>query len=285
MEPTLNENLTYPDVSPWTFDYTKHNPWRAPGYAPVESPCGMAGGWRTADVPGNFPFGPKGSSIGDDGRDLPETAPTVWQAGSQQEVGFQIIANHGGGYAYRLCPASKNLTEECFQKHHLQFAGNESWIRYVNGNSSTAIPAQRVTEGTYPSGSMWSRIPIPSCSGVWGGSRMHAGCEKPQFEPPMDSPGLENVAADGLYGFGHGRCSGNPGEECSRDEFNFWKERFNFEVVDLVEIPKDLPVGRYVLSFRSDGEQTPQIWNSCSDIQIVSGASVRTALRGGKSGQ
>merc|ERR1712216_1067635 len=39
-----------------------------------------------------------------------------------QDVGWNIIANHGGGYAYRLCPKSSNLTEACFQRHHLEFA-------------------------------------------------------------------------------------------------------------------------------------------------------------------
>lgn len=29
-----------------------------------------------------------------------------------------IRFNHGGGYSYRLCPASEPLTEECFQKVH-----------------------------------------------------------------------------------------------------------------------------------------------------------------------
>ena len=27
-------------------DWTRHNPWRAPGRAPVLDSCGMAGGWH-----------------------------------------------------------------------------------------------------------------------------------------------------------------------------------------------------------------------------------------------
>jgi len=38
---------------------------------------------------------------------------------------------------------------------------------------------------------------------------------------------------------------------------------------DLVEIPEDLEPGEYVLSFRWDCQQSPQVWNSCSNIQIV----------------
>ena len=31
------------------------------------------------------------------------------------QVGWGIIANHGGGYSYRLCKEGEDLTEECFQ--------------------------------------------------------------------------------------------------------------------------------------------------------------------------
>ena len=38
---------------------------------------------------------------------------------------------------------------------------------------------------------------------------------------------------------------------------------------DLVEIPEDIEPGLYVLSFRWDCQQSPQVWNSCSNIQIL----------------
>ena len=38
---------------------------------------------------------------------------------------------------------------------------------------------------------------------------------------------------------------------------------------DLVEVPEDLEPGEYVLSFRWDCQQSPQVWNSCSSIQIM----------------
>merc|ERR1712217_503331 len=40
-------------------------------------------------------------------------------------------------------------------------------------------------------------------------------------------------------------------------------------IVDQVEVPKDLPPGDYVLSWRWDCEQTPQIWAGCGDVTIV----------------
>ena len=40
-------------------------------------------------------------------------------------------------------------------------------------------------------------------------------------------------------------------------------------IKDLVEIPDTLESGEYVLSFRWDCQNTPQVWNSCANIQIV----------------
>jgi len=41
----------------------------------------------------------------------------------------------------------------------------------------------------------------------------------------------------------------------------------DFHIVHLVKIPANLPLGDYVLSFRWDCEQTPQIWMQCADIK------------------
>ena len=37
----------------------------------------------------------------------------------------------------------------------------------------------------------------------------------------------------------------------------------------MVEVPENLEPGEYVLSFRWDCQQSPQVWNSCANIQIV----------------
>ena len=84
-------------------------PWRAPGTAPVFSPCG--GFCQNANV-----GSPKGCEVGQQpgpdwtiikGIDLPQTKRTVWTAGSSARVGFTALYNHGGGYSYRLCPAGE----------------------------------------------------------------------------------------------------------------------------------------------------------------------------------
>ena len=38
---------------------------------------------------------------------------------------------------------------------------------------------------------------------------------------------------------------------------------------DLVDVPETLEPGQYVLSMRWDSENSPQIWSSCSNIEIV----------------
>ena len=45
---------------------------------------------------------------------------TTWRQGGVEKVGWGILANHGGGYSYRLCRTGEQLTEECFQKTPLR---------------------------------------------------------------------------------------------------------------------------------------------------------------------
>lgn len=113
-------------------DWTKVNPWRAPGTAgrgnPAFQPCGVNSGWASPQpVRGNAGPPAGGQPLGANGTGLsPVGAPTVWQAGKTAEVEFSIYANHAGGYAYRLCKATSTgvPTEECFQAGHLEYASD-----------------------------------------------------------------------------------------------------------------------------------------------------------------
>merc|ERR1712151_720419 len=60
-------------------------------------------------------------------------------------------------------------------------------------------------------------------------------------------------------------------------------EIMDFRMVDLVQIPENLPLGEYVLSFRWDCEQTPQIWTQCANVKITAteSPSPSPALPGG----
>jgi len=273
MAPT-NDIRTYQNAA-FGYDFTKHNPWRAPGFAPIESPCGIAGGWYTKGKPGNGGYPPQGIKQGADGRSQPASPITKWVVGTKQMVSWSILANHGGGYAYRLCKKDdpRNLSEACFQSNHLSFVGDWSWIQYNTSSKQTPIPATRVSSGTNPKGSQWTKNPIPACSGTEGGSKMSSGCSAPQFSPPM----VDSIPANpkwaqspGLYGFGFGRCkSGLYGADCSEEETEYWKQKFGFSIIDYVNVPADLTPGDYLLSFRWESEQTPQIWANCADITIT----------------
>jgi hypothetical protein len=41
-----------------------------------------------------------------------------------------------------------------------------------------------------------------------------------------------------------------------------------FSIVDQMLVPEDIPTGDYLLSFRWDCEQSPQVWQNCADITV-----------------
>ena len=92
-----------------------------------------------------------------DGLELPPLPPAVWRRGSVQEVAWANNANHGGGYSYRLCPASSTLNEECFNHHPLTMVG-QSKLRWGGvGGRELAYDAVNVTVGT-KAGVMWRKV-------------------------------------------------------------------------------------------------------------------------------
>lgn len=247
-------------------DLTRHTPWRSPGFAPVFSPCGIAGGGALRH-PTNGALAPASIKQGFDGRDMPplEGVETTWPAGSVQEVAWAIHANHGGGYAYRLCPKSSNMTEECFQSGHLRFASEQSWIQYGSDKSNrSTISAHRVSVGTNPEGSQWTKNPLPACGDPSGGVDGGGKCsEPPMFEPPLP----------GLFGYGAAMCAylatDKGGNTCTEELERSIRDKFRFNIIDTVQIPADLPSGDYLLSFRWDCEQTAQVWAQCADVTVT----------------
>lgn len=268
--PTIPANDTkLGTVFSWEFgDWTALHPWRRPGSAPVENPCGIMGGWYWPGAAGTGGYAAFGSPQGSKGTELPELLKTTtWVGGSTVEVAWGITANHGGGYTYRLCPKPKPgqnatavLTEECFQKNVLEFVGDYSWIQFGDGmdrNNRTKFHATRTNQGTFPKGSTWTRNPVPPCNDVPRLGGHNHDCAGPMFEPPA-----------GVFGFGPGACAdGLPQDRCTPEQEA--SRAMSYGIVDQVKVPEDLPAGEYVLSFRWDAEQLPQIWNSCADVTIA----------------
>lgn len=225
-------------------DTTRKSPWRAPGTAPITSPCGIIGGNPRGCSPGNPGIGgcqTGGFGHGQDGRAyLAKSAVPQWKSGSVETVKFNLHNNHGGGYSYRLCKKPANpmdLTEECFTKMPLNFVGKTSTVSYRSPlKKDVEIPAMDTTNGTYPAGSMWRRNPIPFC--IWltkGGGK---GCPLgAQFKPP----------APGVVGYG-------PFPD--------------FDIADEIQVP-DIE-GDYVLSWRWDCEEfyPGQVWTTCANVHV-----------------
>jgi len=274
--PTLDNSMrTYRDeeiISGFgPLDNTKHHPWRSPGSAPVYSPCGAAGGNPNGcpigsprgllSSPRGFDCPGGGWSYGPNAEDYPfdDVPITRWKIGDEVEVGWGILANHGGGYSYRLCKVPRGgvskITEECFQQTPLDFVGNTQWVQY-GSDKDTRIPfmANRTRKGTYPKGSQWTKNPIPNCypnqytytDGIVIQHIKYEDCKELQFPEP----------APGLSGFGVVLP-------------NVTNPLFKFHIIDKVKIPTNLEPGHYILSFRWDCENTPQIWNSCSSLSLV----------------
>lgn len=227
-------------------DWTASHPWRAPGSAPVMDPCGVAGGSNiNNDQAAGYAPAP-GHKMGDKGSQLMPSKKTTWTAGTEVEVAWALWANHGGGYQYRLCPKTEQLTEACFQRTPLPFASNMQKLQLGNGKE-LEIPATLTNVGTLPSGSAWAMNPVPACS-TWTGSN----CSAPQFPPP---PGCDD------------RCWGYLGPGVGKHNTTY--SHVLPRIVDRVRLPRDLASGDYVLGWRWDSEQTPQVWASCADIEIL----------------
>ena len=199
-------------------------------------------------------------------------------AGSDVEVAWTVKAFHGGGYAYRLCPAGSTLDEECFSKHYLDFVGQSSFRWGGVDGEQLFFDGVRVTEGTHPPNSMWSKVMIPG--GPWGYS-IHGA----SFMPVCKESEACTSAIDKKAPFMTCKCAGEGVGDIP-----------TLEVVDKVKIPKDLPAGDWVLSWRwvsllpsfvrclvaprrrsntfdrlpaaQDCEESTQVWNSCADVTI-----------------
>jgi len=264
--PTINDPalLTYANPIPLLGgNWSRYHPWRAPGSAVPLDPCGVSGGTihHGNDVAGGFGKQTIAGVQGYPGSWLPAVAhKTSWRAGSSVEVAWGITANHGGGYQYRACPLreGQNVTEACFQQHVLPFEGSTQVLRWQDGSEVT-ITATRTTEGTLPTGSSWTKNPIPACTSI-GGGEYGKGCDKPQFPPPR---GCNNTC------WGKKVCRyDEPAVDCSK--YPMWTTSEIPSIVDHVRV--NLAPGEWVIQWRWDSEQTPQVWNSCGDVTVVANA-------------
>lgn len=266
------------------YDIYRHNPWRAPGHAPVADACGLAGGtpWTHTSPEEGWYINTTHAYHGMKGSELPEMPTgTVWKAGGEAPVVWQVRFNHGGGYSYRLCPASEPLTEECFQALPLDFVEDKQALLFANG-SKLPIAGVFTTTGTSPLNSTWARLPIPS-----GGLGPRCSCNMDTHYHPGDFSCGCNMGeqADGCHTPGNcssGACEPCPetaGSDCSRcanppKDGQMFPTAYDHAlserpaVYDMVKVPM-VPPGKYVVGFRYDCDATAQVWSNCADITIA----------------
>lgn len=249
--------------------YNKH-PWRYPGKAPVIDSCGVSSGsWLDNTNAGGYPV--PGYAAGFKGSDLQVQEKNQWNqwvAGGTVEVAMGVTANHGGGYQYRLCPADSTINEECFQQNVLQYVDNTStlfWLAEESGMTSSPITIAATRFSVDSDTNVWTKNPIPAFKCLTGGAPseyVHHPTESctqangPQFTPPT---GLE----DQFWGFNSVR----DGQHQADDTF-----RWLPFISDMVKVPE--VSGHYVLSWRWDSEQTPQVWTNCADVYISENSSL-----------
>ena len=262
---TWQENTTY--------DIFKFNPWRAPGKAPVFDSCGMAGGrWTEAFNAAAFNT-TQFAKMGDLGSAVlaPRPTGTTWVRGATARTRWQLTANHGGGYIFRLCPAAHALDEDCFRQTELQWATNTHVLRFSDPSKDIEINATDVTEG---GGIGWRLNPIPNVRSdpcdynvtLHDGEghhcdRMHCpGCGPPLYAADESCP---DVCSKHYPGTPDGRTPTLPYPKPTN------ADEHDYSIEDTVQVPADIEAGEYVLSWRWDCEHSSQVWNSCADITIT----------------
>ena len=108
----------------------------------------------------------------------------AWKIGGEATVTFNIRNNHGGGYQYRLCPATEELSEACFQKTPLDFVRSKQALIFNNG-TRFGITGTWVDEAA---DKIWCRACPPGTYGLveaaismqeatsWDGDSLDPGC-------------------------------------------------------------------------------------------------------------
>lgn len=286
-----------------SLDIYKHNPWRAPGAAPVSDACGLAGGSHSRKdgaEAGDYvqtQFAQHGDVGTEVLKPLVDYTPPVYTRGGTADVTWSMRNNHGGGYSYRLCKTPTgnftDLTEECFKATQLDFVMDKQEIVFPNGTTLLLTESQTtfVTEGTTPPGSMWSMIPMPptllgpcclagaegydnsstpnTCASSEGGNQCFHSCapDAQNFTACPETPGSDCSRCDQVMKVLPGRYKTAPQfpAPCTNCEGVDWN---GFSVKDTVKIPAHIEPGNYILGFRYDCEATAQVWSNCADVVV-----------------
>lgn len=186
------------------------------------------------------------------------------------------------------------MSEECFQQNQLDFVGNETTIQYVNNEKPEfKIPAITTNVGTYPAGSMWRKNPVPMCNCDLGYLCKAKGEDDAEHAAAVSSKGARAYGPNPDYSTmfdPYNKTNFHPGQTSTVCPTgvqypSMWDDGlggppydpgtgmaqsvYRYQMIDQLRVPTNIDAGEYVLSWRWDCEETPQVWNSCADLTIV----------------
>jgi len=231
------------------------NPWNSPGSAPIiGGGCGIAGGNS---------FGCIGNPDNQEGRCC--GGSWVWEKGLKTNKWRQGCGGYSGGSA------------AIYDYWRFQDFGQLStgWIR------GSVVPVIWLTSA-YHRGGYAYRLCGPLEKGKeWYG--VHEQCfrdghlsfhgdKKWQFKvsPGKDATNPDNWETHEAIKTNVGtNPEGSEWMMVTLDQENGMGESVQWAIKDLVKVPESLKPGRYVLSFRWDCQQSPQVWFSCANIDII----------------
>lgn len=214
-------------------DNKKEFPWNAPGTAPVFGPCGTLGGW---------PAGCNGDYTG-----------TFGDCCSHNCDGFALGKNAEeydwpGEIPFTMWSAGSNQ--------------EVSW--YVGANHAGGysyrlckMPAGGIKDLTEECFQEMTLDFVGDAQWVVWGKDHHS-------ETRNEIPAKRTT--EGTYPHGS-MWTANP--MTPHDEVYGTDDYGHGEVIDIVEVPKHLESGEYVLSFRWDSKCSPQVWGNCANIFIL----------------
>ena len=189
-----------------------------------------------------------------------------------------MLGSHGGGYKYRLCPKTEQLTEACFQKpeHQLDFSTDYHTVLFANGPKRISNTIVREGGGI---GWMVSPIPMPNfigsdcddmnghpCKGCPCGSGYPGGARNEDFPNPFgkDNMGKNTAIMDEVY-----VPMVPPGDYVVgfRYETCLWPSCTRKRLSRILQ-SNTISLASQIRMIRWDCETSSQVWSSCADITI-----------------
>ena len=177
---------------------------------------------------------------------------------------------------FRLCPASKPLTESCFAAMPLKFAEPAHTLKYKDHDlkiNATLVPDSVTGTGdwlmnpipSYASDNVGCDVDCTSTDPAFGGGRSSTctkdkhchwscpGCGAPTYAADTACPA--KCAESYPQYFPSGKAYVGADKGLFPDPHGLSKAYHSFAVEDELVVPADIPAGNYVLGWRWDCEQ------------------------------